>query len=167
MQTETQSTSKSLDLFWRSNATNPKISSTEFIARISQIQSLMTRASTYKVDWKAVEPEYQKLYSELVPFFESYNIENPNPFKKLVDFYGYWSMKLGSYQERRDYVNGLYLGVEAILNHKQENNHYFHIIIVENMTFSFVMPLKIKNPLFGNWPNLYLKKLLCGMISSL
>lgn len=92
---------------------NPKIAN--FIKKIQLIQSLMVQVSTYKVKINEKKSEYKKLYRELDRLFEEFNIPNPNPFANLNDFYGYWSMKLKTWESRRQYINALYKGIEEKL----------------------------------------------------
>jgi predicted RecB family endonuclease len=72
----------------------------------------MVLVSTGKVGRDEKENEYKELYTELTGYFKEFNIQNPNPFRTLEEFYGYYRMKFPTYQERRDFVNSLYRDVE-------------------------------------------------------
>ncbi len=93
-----------------------------FEGKIAEIQSLMVLVSTGRVGREEKNQEYEELYHELETYFKEFGLTNPNPFSSLEGFYGFYRMKLPSYQDRRDYINNLYKDVEtSISNLKQKS----------------------------------------------
>lgn len=67
------------------------------------------------------EDEYTELYREVALRFEllqeaGLSISNPNQFKSLRDWYGYWSSQLPKYASRRKYIYDLYVSIVDQIN---------------------------------------------------
>jgi len=89
---------------------------TDFKGKIAKIQSLMVLVSTGKAGITEKNQEYKELYHKLEIYFKEFDLTNPNPFSTLEEFYGFYRMKLPSYQDRRVYINNLYKDVETSIS---------------------------------------------------
>lgn len=89
---------------------------TDFKGKIAKIQSLMVLVSTGKAGITEKNQEYKELYHKLEIYFKEFDLTNPNPFSTLEEFYGFYRMKLPSYQDRRVYINNLYGDVETYIS---------------------------------------------------
>lgn len=89
---------------------------TDFKGKIAKIQSLMALASTGKAGITEKNQEYKELYHKLEKYFKKFGLTNPNPFSALEEFYGFYRMKLPSYEDRRIYINNLYKDVETSIS---------------------------------------------------
>jgi hypothetical protein len=88
----------------------------DFEGRIAKIQSLMVLVSTGKAGMVERSQEYKKLYNELDKGFSEAGLKNPNPFSSLEEFYGFYRMRLPSYEERRNYIATLYKKEEKLIS---------------------------------------------------
>lgn len=85
--------------------------SKELATKISQVQSLMI---AYVTDGRTREQpaEYRRLYEDVTLSLEEAKYANPNPHKSLELFWAYCGLKkLGTYAERRAYVDDMYADV--------------------------------------------------------
>jgi uncharacterized protein (TIGR02391 family) len=85
----------------------------QLVQKIHEVQKLMETVATGEPRIQEKEDEYKQLYMEVRLKLESLqneglNVDNPNSFRSLWDWYSYWSANLGSYSERRQYVRELY-----------------------------------------------------------
>ena len=83
----------------------PKI---ELKKKVEYLKNVMVAVSTGGQRIQEVENEYIKIYSEINNALRQVDIENPNPFKSLWDWYGKWKNDLPNYQTRRDYIRDLF-----------------------------------------------------------
>jgi len=101
---------------------NDATSKSDFLEKLQKIKTILISVSTGGPKIQTVDTEYKKLYNEIDSIFQRLNIKNPNIYKGLWDWYGYWSSgELPSYQSRRQYISELYKEViEQIENSSDE-----------------------------------------------
>jgi nucleoside phosphorylase len=90
------------------------------ISSIQNMQSIMIAVATRDAQIQEAEASYIELFEEVDLDIEllqedGLSIANPNPFKSLWDWYGYWSSDLANYASRRRYVYDLYVDLINIL----------------------------------------------------
>ncbi|MEG3837395.1 TIGR02391 family protein [Microcoleus sp. AT8-A4] len=88
----------------------------QLVQKISELQTLMVTVATGEARIQEKDDEYKQLYMEVSLKLESiqnegFNVDNPNSFRSLWDWYNYWSAHLGTYALRRQYVGELYENV--------------------------------------------------------
>ena len=99
----------------------------QLVQKIHELQTLMVTVATGEARIQEKDDEYKQLYMEVSLKLESlqnegFNVDNPNSFRSLWDWYNYWSAHLGSYALRRQYVREVY---EKVLT-PFENTLYKH-----------------------------------------
>lgn len=99
----------------------------QLVQKIHELQTLMVTVATGEARIQEKDDEYKQLYMEVSLKLESlqnegFNVDNPNSFRSLWDWYNYWSALLGTYALRRQYVGELY---EKVLT-PFENTLYKH-----------------------------------------
>jgi len=99
----------------------------QLVQKIHELQTLMVTVATGEARIQEKDDEYKQLYMEVSLKRESlqnegFNVDNPNSFRSLWDWYNYWSAHLGSYALRRQYVREVY---EKVLT-PFENTLYKH-----------------------------------------
>ena len=89
----------------------------DLIQKIKRIQHIMEKYSCwayykdfevwgkYEDEWE----EYKRLFVELDQELAIRRFENKNKFQTLQDFFHYYYWNLNSYQERRNFINSLYV----------------------------------------------------------
>jgi len=75
----------------------------------------MNLISTGQVNREEKEAEYLELRNSLKPYFKAYDLSDPNNFSSLLEFYGYYRSKMGTYDERRNFVKIMYENVEKYI----------------------------------------------------
>lgn len=138
---------------------NVKSQLTNLHSKILKIQSLMVQVSTGKANMRSTEREYQYLYRDIQSIFSDLKITNPNPFTSLKDFYGYWSLKLSTYQSRRDYINNMYNAVEIRITNLLDGYITGETVTIPNNLSNIIMI----NPIFKS-RNLALEETLCFVL---
>ncbi|WP_338652962.1 hypothetical protein [Lysinibacillus sp. Y5S-8] len=84
----------------------------DFLEKLNRIKSILISVATGGPKIQTVNEEYKNLYKELYSIFETLQLNNPNRYKDLWEWYGYWSSgDLPSYQSRRKYISDLYIDV--------------------------------------------------------
>lgn len=99
----------------------------QLVQKIHELQTLMVTVATGEARIQEKDDEYKQLYMEVSLKLESlqnegFNVDNPNSFRSLWDWYNYWSALLDTYALRRQYVGELY---EKVLT-PFENTLYKH-----------------------------------------
>ena len=99
----------------------------QLVQKIHELQTLMVTVATGEARIQEKDDEYKQLYMEVSLKLESlqnegFNVDNPNSFRSLWDWYNYWSAFLDTYALRRQYVGELY---EKVLT-PFENTLYKH-----------------------------------------
>lgn len=83
---------------------------------VHSVRTMLIHVGTGERRIQDVETEYIQLRNKLSKNLRELDIKDPNEFRSLWDWYGYWKDNgLGSYQSRREYVNSLYKPVESAL----------------------------------------------------
>lgn len=75
---------------------------------INRLKTLMTNVSTGMSRIENENENYKSLYTKSEKLYEILELENPNPYSDLWEFYSYWSKNLPRYIDRRLYVSKLY-----------------------------------------------------------
>lgn len=83
------------------------------LSQIESLQSILVSVATGGSRIESAESEYQALYKKVAIELERFQekgfaLRNPNPYRSLWDWYGYYSDTLRSYQSRRQYITDLY-----------------------------------------------------------
>lgn len=103
---------------------------TDLREKIQQIKDVMIAVATGGPRIQDKEADYADLYHDIDSKFRylqsnGIDIANPNQFRSLWDWYGYWSSTLPKYQNRRDYVQQLYndavIPLENVLDQLKSN----------------------------------------------
>lgn len=79
-----------------------------FISLIETVKSLLSDVATGKKEIDNVNDEYRRIYNKVAQLLDSANIENPNEFGDLWEFYEYWKRNLPTYAARRAYIAKMY-----------------------------------------------------------
>lgn len=84
----------------------------DFLEKLNRIKSILISVATGGPKIQSVNEEYKKFYNELDSIFKRLQLNNPNSYRDLWEWYGYWSAgELPSYQSRRKYISDLYVEV--------------------------------------------------------
>lgn len=92
------------------------MSNKELLSFITRLEELMIGAATHVVQIQDVDEEYKKVYYKVAAELDRRDVNNPNPYSSLWDFYSYWDEELPSYQSRRKHVREIYKEIEDKLN---------------------------------------------------
>ena len=77
----------------------------ELIQLIEKLKNTMVSVSTGGQHIQAANPGYQEAYSEADIELRNRNLENPNPYSDLWEWYGRWSSgDLPTYPSRRQFL---------------------------------------------------------------
>ena len=80
------------------------ISKKDLENKIEYLRNVMVSVATGGQRIQDVEKEYSQIYNQVAISLKKIDVENPNPFKSLWDWYGKWRNDFPKYQERRDYI---------------------------------------------------------------
>lgn len=96
---------------------NQGISKEQLISEIDQIKSKMIAVATGGPKIQGVNNDYKKLYTELDSWLTKLDLNNPNPFRDLWDWYGRWRQgDLEHYADRRAFIQKLYKDLLDIID---------------------------------------------------
>ena len=84
------------------------ISKQELLKDIEYLKNVMVSVATGGQRIQDVDTEYQKVYNKVAIALKKIDIDNPNNFRSLWDWYGKWKSDFSKYQERRDYIKEIY-----------------------------------------------------------
>ncbi|RHK31507.1 hypothetical protein DW069_20615 [Bacteroides thetaiotaomicron] len=84
------------------------ISKKDLENKIEYLRNVMVSVATGGQRIQDVEKEYSQIYNQVAISLKKIDVENPNPFKSLWDWYGKWRNDFPKYQERRDYIRKMY-----------------------------------------------------------
>lgn len=94
----------------------------DFLEKLNRIKFILTSVATGGPKIQTVNEEYKNLYKELYSIFETLQLNNPNRYKDLWDWYEYWrSGDLPTYQSRRKYISELYMDVIDQIEKSSDN----------------------------------------------
>ena len=93
----------------------------DVLNKIEVIKNAMISVSTGGPKIEKVDPDYIKSYSTLAQWLDKLDVENPNMYKNLWEWYGRWSQTdLGTYASRRTYISNLYQPLIEIVTKSTE-----------------------------------------------
>lgn len=84
------------------------ISKQELLRDIEYLRNVMVSVATGGQRIQDVDAEYQKIYNRVGIALKKVDVDNPNNYRSLWDWYGKWRSDFSSYQERRDYIKVMY-----------------------------------------------------------
>jgi hypothetical protein len=88
----------------------------QLLQEIERERDLMIAVATGGPRINSVRRRYTRRHERIDAMLRRLDIQNPNPYRDLWDWYGKWSSgDLPSYQSRRDYVRGLFAPLERFL----------------------------------------------------
>lgn len=95
-----------------------KISNEDLIKEIESLRNIMISVSTGGAKIQSVNDNYIDKYDKIEEALKERNIDNPNPYRNLWDWYGKWSSgDFPTYQSRRQYITQLLLPtIDALKN---------------------------------------------------
>lgn len=88
----------------------------ELLSKIEEISNLLIKVATGGPSFDLVDGDYKKLYNWLSNKLKTLNLDNPNPYFSLWDWYHYYSPNLQRWQDRRLYINELYKPLKKIIS---------------------------------------------------
>lgn len=99
-------------------------SKAELIEEIEDLKKILIKVAT-GTKIQEVNDEYKEKYNKVKQALEIIQIDNPNNFTDLWDWYKFWCIptnNLGKYAPRRDYINHLHKPLLNSINEAPENN---------------------------------------------
>lgn len=69
--------------------------------------------------------EYKRMYKEIAGWLSTLSLENPNPYKDLLDWYGRWKQDdLCSYQLRREFISSMYKDLLNVIDNSVDQDKF-------------------------------------------
>jgi hypothetical protein len=96
------------------------LSKQDLIEKINYLKNTMISVSTGGSKIQSVEEQYRQIYNEIKKVLKKLDIENPNNYDSLWNWYGKWSNDFPTYQERRNYINGIFNQLLNILSDEDD-----------------------------------------------
>lgn len=94
---------------------------TSLIDSVNYLRDTMIAVSTGGPRIQDIDAEYRQKYQQVDQWLKLIDIENPNPYKGLWDWYGKWSSgDLPQYRDRRAFIGEMYAPLLDILNETVE-----------------------------------------------
>ncbi len=90
------------------------------IKDVEYLKNVMTSVSTGGQRIQEVDEEYQQKFNLVNKCLQRLNLQNPNPFKGLWDWYGKWSSEFSTYRERRAFIREMYNSLIQTLEENEE-----------------------------------------------
>lgn len=87
---------------------------------VEYLKNVMTSVSTGGQRIQEVDEEYQQKFNLVNKCLQRLNLQNPNPFKGLWDWYGKWSSEFSTYRERRAFIREMYNSLIQTLEENEE-----------------------------------------------
>lgn len=97
------------------------ISKKDLENKIEYLRNVMVSVATGGQRIQDVEKEYSQIYNQVAISLKKIDVENPNPFKSLWDWYGKWRNDFPKYQERRDYIRKMYELVVSLFSENEDS----------------------------------------------
>ena len=88
----------------------------ELLNRVDYLKNTMISVATGGQRIQEVNQKYIQNYNEVKQELKKLDIENPNVYDDLSNWYAKWSCDFQTYQERRNYINDLYKQLISILS---------------------------------------------------
>ncbi|MCK5138076.1 MAG: hypothetical protein KAR19_19990 [Bacteroidales bacterium] len=84
------------------------------------IMHTMISVSTGGQRIQEINDEYKTKYQNVDKALQKLNLQNPNPFKDLWDWYGKWSADFSTYRERRAFIREMFSTLVQTLEETEE-----------------------------------------------
>jgi hypothetical protein len=99
-----------------------RISKCELLTEIESLKSIMICVATGKEKIDVINNDYKSKYQIVNEILEILDLENPNNFRDLWQWYSRWSGgDLPSYKSRRNYISELYEELINIIENSEEH----------------------------------------------
>jgi len=98
------------------------ISKQELLKNIEYLKNVMVSVATGGQRIQDVDTEYQKIFNKVGSALKKIDVDNPNNYRSLWDWYGKWKADFSKYQERRDYIKGVYEPLLALFSDVEDEN---------------------------------------------
>lgn len=95
-----------------------KISKEDLQKNIEYLRNVMVAVATGGRIQEA-EEEYKLIYKKVSSALKILDIENPNPYRSLWDWYGKWRNDFPTYQERRNYIREMYDSIISLFTESE------------------------------------------------
>ena len=95
------------------------------------LKSTMISVSTGGQRIQEIDDEYKQKYKNVSKALQRLNLQNPNPYRDLWDWYGKWSADFSTYRERRAFIKEMY---SSLLQALEENAEPEMISVTVNLT---------------------------------
>jgi hypothetical protein len=90
------------------------------IADVEFLKNTMISVSTGGQRIQEINDEYKSKFLHISKALQRLNLQNPNPFKDLWDWYGKWSSDFSTYRERRAFIREMYSSLGKALEENEE-----------------------------------------------
>ena len=90
------------------------------LKEVEYLKNVMTSVSTGGQRIQEVDDEYKQKFNLVNKCLQRLNLQNPNPFKSLWDWYGKWSAEFSTYRERRAFIREMYNSLVQTLEENEE-----------------------------------------------
>jgi hypothetical protein len=107
------------------------ITKEQLIENVNFLKNILISVSTGGQRIQEVNDTYKQKYSVTDKALQKLNLQNPNSFKDLWEWYGKWSSTFSKYSERRTFINEMYNSLIQIL---EENEEPELIIVTVDLT---------------------------------
>lgn len=97
------------------------ISKKDLENKIEYLRNVMVSVATGRQKIQEVEKEYSLIYNQVATCLKKIEVENPNPYKSLWDWYGKWRNDFHTYQGRRDYIRKMYEYVVSLFSENEDS----------------------------------------------
>jgi hypothetical protein len=92
----------------------------KLLKEIEFLKTTMISVSTGGQRIQEINDEYKQAYQNVRKALQRLNLQNPNPFKDLWDWYGKWSSNFSTYRERRAYIREMFSNLIQALEENAE-----------------------------------------------
>lgn len=90
------------------------------LKEVEYLKNVMVSVSTGGQRIQEVDDEYKQKFNLVNKCLQRINLQNPNPFKSLWDWYGKWSSEFSTYRERRAFIREMYNSLVKTLEENEE-----------------------------------------------
>jgi hypothetical protein len=88
----------------------------DMLKHVEYLKNTMISVATGGQRIQNAEQQYKQTYNDVKRRLKTLDIDNPNPYNDLWNWYGKWRSDFRSYQERRDYINEMYRPLMDVLS---------------------------------------------------
>lgn len=107
------------------------VSKKGFIEQVNYLKNILISVSTGGQRIQEVNDQYQDTYKTVNSFLKKINLQNPNPFNDLWQWYDKWNTNLAKYTERRIFITELY---SKLLSTLEDSPNTDNISVIMNLT---------------------------------